>query len=81
MEDSESQDIDYWYIWYNRGQQRKKTSLIKTKGNLLPSAPKAEETEFPFRSTGMYPMRLDYIPNPRAGPGAGANVSPVTVVM
>ena len=55
--------------------------MIKAKGSLLPSAPEAEETEFPFRSTGMYPTRLDSSPNPRAGPGAGADVSPVTGVM
>ncbi|KAM9590820.1 uncharacterized protein ACIBXB_005876 [Morphnus guianensis] len=81
LEDSRSQDIDYWYIWYNRAQQRRKIPLLKMRRSLLPLAPEAEETELFSKGVGMYPMRLDYIPNPRAGPGAPAEVPAVTAIM
>ena len=49
--------------------------------SLLSSAPEAEETELFSKGVGMYPMCMDYIPNPRAGPGAPAEVPAVTAIM
>lgn len=49
LEDCGRQDQDYWYIWYNWAQERRKTPVLKSSKSSLPSsAPEAEENENPF---------------------------------
>ena len=77
LEDAGTQDTDYWYIWYNWAQQRRKPAGNHNNGGRLspsapfaPSAPQADDDNSTSKGTGMYPMKLDYIPNPRTGSGA-----------
>jgi len=81
LEDAGTEDIDYWYIWYNWVQQRRKPAGNHNNGGRLspsapfaPSAPEADDDNSTSKGIGMYPMKLDYIPNPRAGPGAPPQV-------
>ena len=85
LEDTGTEDIDYWYIWYNWAQERKKpASNLNNKGRLSPSAsfaPKADDDNSSSKGTEMYPMTWDYIPNPRAGPGSPPEVPATQAVV
>jgi len=87
LEDTGTEDIDYWYIWYNWAQQRRKPAgnhnnagRLSLSAPFAPSAPEADDDNSTSKGTGMYPMKLDYIPNLRAGPGAPPEV-PATQAM
>jgi len=74
LKDTGTEYINYWYICYNLTQQRRKPAGNHNNGGRLspsaPFAPEADDDNSTSKGIGIYPMKLDYIPNPRAGPGA-----------
>jgi len=84
LEDAGTQDIGYWYIWYDWAQQRRKPESNRNNGGQLslsaPPALDADGDDSTTKGIGKHPVKLDYIPNPRAGPGALPEVTAIQAV-
>jgi len=57
------------------------TGQLSPSAPFAPSAPEADDDNSTSKGIGMYPMKLDYIPNPRAGPGSPPEVPATQAVV